>query len=75
MTSRRRPRTEPVELPYRPLYRISDVAAYYDVSERTVRLWVEHGHLKVVQKPGGQLRITQESLESCGIRFNLPKKV
>ena len=52
-------------LPARPTLRVSEVAAYYGVVERTVYLWIEHGHLKTELTPGGQKRITRESLDTC----------
>jgi len=55
-------------LPNRPTLRVSEVAHYYGVDKRTVYLWIEHNHLKTVMTPGGQKRITRESLDTC--RFN-----
>lgn len=52
-------------LPDKPTFRVSEIAAYYDVSERTVYLWIEHGHLKTISTPLGQKRITRESLNEC----------
>lgn len=51
--------------PNRPLLRVSEVAQYYDVTERTVYIWIEHGHLKTERTPMGQIRITKESVNSC----------
>jgi len=59
------------KLPEKPTYRVSEVAWYFDVTERTVYLWIENGHLKTVLTPSGQWRITKESLDKC--RF-APKK-
>jgi excisionase family DNA binding protein len=58
-------------LPDKPTFRVSEVANYFDVSERTVYLWIEHGHLAIEYTPAGQKRITRESINSC--RFK-PKK-
>ncbi len=58
--------TEP--LPNKVLLRISDVAQYFDVTERTVRLWIEHRHLEIETTPGGQLRVTKESVDRCRFR-------
>lgn len=55
-------------LPEKRTYRLSEVAAYYDVDERTVRLWIEHGHLKVEYTPAGVRRVTAESLNLCRFR-------
>jgi len=52
-------------LPARPTLRVSEVAAYYGVTERTVYLWIEHGHLETVLTPAGQWRVTRESLDAC----------
>ena len=56
------------DLPDKATYRVSEVAAYYDVTERTVYLWIEHGHLATVATPTGHQRITRESLDSCRFR-------
>jgi len=53
------------DLPARPTLRVSEVAVYYGVTERTVYLWIEHGHLKTVLTPAGQWRVTRESLDTC----------
>ena len=57
-------------LPCRPTLRVSEVAAYYGVTERTVYLWIEHGHLQTEKTPMGQWRVTRESLDLC--RFAKP---
>jgi excisionase family DNA binding protein len=54
-----------ITLPDKPTYRISEVAVYYGVTERTVYLWLEHGHLQTVLTPSGQQRVTKESFDSC----------
>ncbi len=59
------------DLPDKKLFRVSEVAAYFDVTERTVYLWIEHGHLKTEPTPGGQKRITRASIDKC--RFS-PKE-
>lgn len=61
-TNKRRIRTE---LFKKVLLRVDEVAQYFNVTERTVYLWIEHGHLISESTPGGQLRITQESVERC----------
>jgi excisionase family DNA binding protein len=60
------------DLPDKPTFRVSEIAWYYGVTERTVYLWIEHKHLKTIQTPKGQWRITKESLDEC--RFK-PKEV
>jgi excisionase family DNA binding protein len=63
------PTPEPVpDLADKPTYRVSEVAAYYDVTERTVYLWIAHGHLQTEATPGGQTRVTRDSLDSCRFR-------
>lgn len=59
-------------LPNRPTLRVSEVADYYGVTERTVYLWIAHGHLKIVMTPGGQKRVTRESLDTC--RFAIKRE-
>lgn len=52
-------------LPQKVLLRISEVAQYFDVTERTVYLWIEHGHLEIEMTPGGQKRVTKDSVDRC----------
>jgi excisionase family DNA binding protein len=52
-------------LPERVLLRVSEVAQYFDVTERTVYLWIAHGHLKTEEYPGSQIRISKESVDMC----------
>lgn len=52
-------------LPSKPLLRVSEVAAYFDVTDRTVYLWIAHGHLVTELTPRGQWRITRESVDKC----------
>ena len=59
------------DLPDKPTFRVSEIASYFSVSERTVYLWIEHKHLETIQTPRGQWRITRESLDKC--RF-IPKR-
>ncbi|MFH0980865.1 MAG: helix-turn-helix domain-containing protein, partial [Planctomycetota bacterium] len=60
-------------LPDKPTYRISEVAAYYSVTERTVYLWIQHGQLKTEVTPGGQIRVTRNALDSCRFAPKMPK--
>lgn len=67
-----KPDTEGIEqddprLPNKSLFRIDEVAKYFDVTERTIYLWIQHGHLKK-EKVVGTVRISRESILSC--RFN-----
>lgn len=49
----------------RQLMRVSEVAIFFNVTERTVYLWIENGHLEIETTPGGQLRVTKESVDNC----------
>lgn len=60
------------ELPKKKLFRVSEVAAYFGVVERTVYLWISHGHLETELTPGGQWRITIDSINKC--RFKDKKR-
>ena len=48
-------------LPKKAHYRVDEVARYYGIEERTVRLHIEHGNLIAV-KVGGSVRIPLDSL-------------
>jgi len=48
-------------LPNKELLRINEVASYFSVSERTVRLWIKHGYLEG-RKIAGTVRVPRESL-------------
>ena len=58
-------------LPNKPMLRVDEVALYFDVTERTIRLWIENGHL-IAKKIVGTIRIPRESVESC--KFTVMKK-
>jgi excisionase family DNA binding protein len=62
-------------LPNRPTLRVSEVAYYYGVSERCVYMWIEHGKLDTVHTPGGQKRITRDSLDACRLANPLKKSL
>jgi len=51
---------------HKELLRVDEVAAYFDVSERTVYLWVEHGKLEGRKLARNILRITRVSVLACG---------
>ena len=59
-----------LELPMKDLLRIDEVGTFFSVSDRTIRLWAEHGHLEAV-KIVGSIRITRESALNC--RFGVRK--
>jgi len=54
-------------LPKKSLFSIYEVAEYFGVTDRTVRLWIEHGHLSS-EKIVGSVRVSRESIIRC--RFN-----
>lgn len=54
--------------PQKALLRVSEVAQYFDVTDRTVYLWIEHGHLEIEMTPGGQKRVTKDSVDKCRFR-------
>ena len=45
----------------KPLLRVDEVATYFDVHPRTIRLWIENGHL-IAEKLSGTIRVTRESI-------------
>ena len=53
-------------LPKKDLFRVDEVATYFSVTERTVRLWIDHGHLIAVKK-AGSIRILRKSILDCHI--------
>jgi excisionase family DNA binding protein len=55
-------------LPAKDLLRVEEVAAYFEVSERTIYLWVEHGKLEGRKLARNILRITRASVLTCGFR-------
>lgn len=56
-------------LPNKDLFRIDEVATYFSVTERTVRLWIDHGHL-IAAKKAGTIRILRKSILDCHILDN-----
>ena len=55
-------------LPDKSLFRLDEVADYFSVTERTIRLWIDHGHL-AGEKIVGSVRVPRESILRC--RFNV----
>lgn len=53
-----------LELPKKELLRVDEVAEYFSVTERTIRLWLEHGHL-AAEKIVGTVRVTRDSVLKC----------
>lgn len=58
-------------LPKKSLFTTFEVAEYFQVTDRTIRLWMEHGILKG-EKIQGTLRISRESILMC--RFKRVEK-
>lgn len=58
-------------LPKKSLFNIYEVSQYFGVTERTIKLWIEHGHLES-EKIIGSLRISRESILMC--RFKKVEK-
>lgn len=54
-------------LPKKSLFRIDEVATYFSVTDRTIRLWIEHGQLQS-EMIVGSVRIPRASVLRC--RFN-----
>lgn len=50
------------DLPEKKLLRVSEVADYFGVHERTIRLWIEHGKL-IAEKPAGTVYVSRESIQ------------
>jgi excisionase family DNA binding protein len=61
------------DLPDKNLFRVGEVADFFSVTDRTVYLWIEHGHLETEATPAGQIRITRDSVNKC--RFKKKKEV
>lgn len=45
------------------LFRVDEVASYFSVTDRCVRLWISHGHIKAKKIVGG-VRLTRDSILS-----------
>lgn len=54
-------------LPEKELLRVDEVAAYFDVSTRTIYLWIDHGHLQA-EKLAGSIRITLKSIQKFRLK-------
>ena len=57
-------------VPEKPLLRVDEVAAYFDVSRSVVYLWIDHGLLEA-EKYHGTIRIPRESV----VNFRLTNKM
>jgi excisionase family DNA binding protein len=55
-----------IKLPDKELLRVEEVANYFSVTNRTIYLWIEHGHLEAERTVMGRsIRITRESALKC----------
>ena len=59
-----------VDLPAKPLWRVDEVAAYFDVARSTVYLWIDHGLLQG-EKLRGVVRVTRESI----VNFRISSRI
>lgn len=50
------------DLPQKPLLRVDEVATYFDVTEKTIYLWIDHGLLEA-EKYKRVIRVTRKSIE------------
>ena len=66
-----KPVEQPRPTPNKELLRVDEVADFFSVTERTIRLWIEHGHLQA-EKVVGIIRISRESVNKC--RFAMKTK-
>jgi excisionase family DNA binding protein len=66
------PVTDPpvADLPTKNLLRVSEAAQYFGVHERTIRLWIEHGHLIAEGPKFSTVFISRESIKN----FRLMKR-
>ena len=61
---------EKTGLPQKDLFRIDEVAKYFGVSDRCIRMWIDHHHFEI-EKLSGTVRITRQSI----LNFRLKSKV
>jgi excisionase family DNA binding protein len=64
---------ELTDLPDKKLLRVSEAAAYFSVSERSIRLWIAHGHL-TAEKPHGSIFISRESIKQFRLKGAIIKE-
>ena len=58
------------DLPNRTLLRVEEVADFFRVRNRTIYLWIEHGHLEAERTPGKMIRVTRESVLKCRLPYD-----
>jgi len=66
--------TDPPDLPNKRLLRVDEVANFFSVTERTIRLWITHGYLET-EKIIGTVRILRDSVLKCRIKVKRNIKV
>ena len=54
-----------LELPQKKLLRVDEVAEWFSVTNRTIYLWIDHGHLEAIRTPGTCIRILRDSVLKC----------
>jgi hypothetical protein len=54
-------------LPQKDVFRIDEVARYFEVEDQTIRTWLAHGYFEV-EKLHGTLRITRRSIINFRLR-------
>lgn len=59
-----KPKFDDSALPDKAMFRVDEVATYFSVSERTIRTWIQHGHLSA-EKIVGVVRISRASILAC----------
>ena len=52
-------------LPEKELLRVDEVADYFSVTNKTIYLWIENGHLEAPKIAGSIIRVTRESVLKC----------
>ena len=62
------------QLPRKALLRVDEVADYFQVTDRTIRLWIEHGLLDAEKINRSIVRVKRESIAKCMIRIQ-PKRI
>ena len=59
-------------LPNKDLFRVDEVAEYFNIDKRTVRRWITHGHLEG-EKISGVVNVPRRSILKC--RFGVQKVI
>ena len=56
-------------LPKKAYFNINEVADYFDISQRSVRTYIDKGSLKAI-KVGGNIKIPRESILDFPVEIN-----